>query len=136
MGKTLVTGGTGFLGSHVVRALAERGDQLRVLLRRGSSLDHLSDLEIERASGDVTDRRAVRRALEGIDRVFHLAGTTSMRPDKRDAVFELNVKGTRTVLEEALAAKVERVVHTSSVAAIGPARARGTADERQLFTAA
>jgi dihydroflavonol-4-reductase len=134
VGKTLVTGGSGFLGSHVVRALAERGDQLRVLLRRGSSVDHLSDLEIERAGGDVTDRRAVRRALEGVDRVFHLAGTTSMRADKRDAVFDLNVKGTRIVLEEALAAKVERVVHTSSVAAIGPARARGTADESQMFT--
>jgi dihydroflavonol-4-reductase len=135
LGKTLVTGGSGFLGSHVVRALAERGDQLRVLLRRGSSVDHLSDLELERTSGDVTDRRAVRRALEGIDRVFHLAGTTSMRANNSNAVFDLNVKGTRTVLEEALAAKVERVVHTSSVAAIGPAKARGTADETQLFTA-
>ena len=133
--KTLVTGGSGFLGSHVVRALAERGDQLRLLLRRGSSLDHLSDLEFERAGGDVTDRRAVRGAMEGIDRVFHLAGTTSMRPQDRDAVFELNVRGTRIVLEEALAAKVKRVVHTSSVAAIGPARPRGTADESQPFSA-
>jgi dihydroflavonol-4-reductase len=58
-----------------------------------------------------------------------------MRANNSDAVFELNVKGTRILLEEALAAKVERVVHTSSVAAIGPARARGTADESQLFTA-
>ena len=135
VGKTLVTGGTGFLGTHVVRALAERGDQLRLLLRRGSRLDHLSGLELERASGDVTDRRAVRRAMDGVDRVFHLAGTTSMRPEHRDAVFELNVKGTRIVLEEALAAKVKRVVHTSSVAAIGPAKPHGTADESQLFTA-
>ncbi len=133
VGKTLVTGGTGFLGTHVVRALAERGDQLRLLLRRGSRLDHLSDLDLERAGGDVTDRRAVRRAMEGVDRVFHLAGTTSMRPEKRGAVFELNVKGTRIVLEEALAAKVKRVVHTSSVAAIGPAKPRGTADESQSF---
>jgi dihydroflavonol-4-reductase len=133
VGKTLVTGGSGFLGTHVVRALAERGDHLRLLLRRGSNLDHLSGLELERASGDVTDRRAVRRAMEGIDRVFHLAGTTSMRPGNRGAVFDLNVKGTRIVLEEALAAKVKRVVHTSSVAAIGPARPRGTADESQPF---
>ncbi|OLE37860.1 MAG: hypothetical protein AUG48_03350 [Actinobacteria bacterium 13_1_20CM_3_68_9] len=135
MGKTLVTGGSGFLGSHVVRALAGRGDQLRLLLRRGSTVDHLSGLELERVGGDVTDRRAVRRAMEGVDRVFHLAGTTSMRARSRDAVFELNVKGTQIVLEEALAAKVKRVVHTSSVAAIGPARARGTADESQPFTA-
>jgi dihydroflavonol-4-reductase len=134
VGKTLVTGGTGFLGTHVVRALAERGDQLRLLVRRGSRLDHLSDLEFERAAGDVTDRRAVRRSMEGVDRVFHLAGTTSMRPRNRGAVFELNVKGTRIVLEEALAAEVKRIIHTSSVAAIGPAKPRGTVDESQPFS--
>jgi dihydroflavonol-4-reductase len=133
--KTLVTGGTGFLGSHVVRALANRGDDVRLLVRRGSTVDHLSDLRFERAGGDVTDRRSVRKALEGVQRVFHLAGTTSMRSGNRDAVFELNVRGTRVVMEEALVAGVERVVHTSSVAAIGPARARGTADESQPFRA-
>ena len=79
MGKTLVTGGSGFVGSHVVRALAARGDDLRLLARRGSGLDHLSDLEFERASGDVMDRRAVSRVMEGVDRVFHIAGSTSMR---------------------------------------------------------
>ena len=134
MGTTLVTGGSGFLGTHVVRALAERGDQLRLLVRRGSTLDHLSGVELERAGGDVTDRRAVRKAMEGVDRVFHLAGTTSMRPENRGAVFNVNVKGTRIVLEEALAAGVKRVVHTSSVAAVGPAKPRGTVDERNTFT--
>jgi dihydroflavonol-4-reductase len=135
VGKTLVTGGTGFLGSHVVRALAARGDGLRLLLRRGSSTDHLSDLDFERVAGDVTDRRAVRGAMEGVERVFHLAGTTSMRPASRDAVFELNVRGTRNIMEEALSAGVTRVVHTSSVAAIGPAKPRGTTDESQPFKA-
>lgn len=136
VGKTLVTGGSGFLGSHVVRALAARGDELRLLARRGSDLDHLADLEFERASGDVTDRGTVRRAMEGVERVFHLAGTTSMRLQDRDTVFDLNVKGTRIVLEEALAARVGRVIHTSSVAAIGPAKARGTADESEPFRVA
>src|SRR5919109_238447 len=70
MGKTLVTGATGFLGSHVVRALAGRGDELRLLVRRGSDLEHLSDLDFERTAGDVTDRRSVRRAMEGTERVF------------------------------------------------------------------
>ena len=123
------------MGSHVVRALADRGDDVRLLVRRGSTVDHLSGLRFERAGGDVTDRRSVRKALEGVQRVFHLAGTTSMRSGSRDAVFELNVRGTRVVMEEALVAGVERVVHTSSVAAIGPARARGTADESQPFRA-
>ena len=133
MGKTLVTGGTGFLGSHLVKALAERGDELRLLVRRGSDTDHLADVEFERASGDVTDRRAIKRAMEGVERVFHLAGTTSMRANDRDSVFRLNVRGTKLVLEEALEAGVSRVVHGSSVAAIGPARPHGTADERQEF---
>jgi len=135
VGKTLVTGGSGFVGSHVVRALAGRGDDLRLLLRRGSSLDHLADLELERASGDVLDRRAVARAMEGVDRVFHIAGTTSMLSQHREKVFDLNVRGTRTVLRESLEAGVERVVFTSSVAAIGPANPRGTADEAQPFRA-
>jgi len=135
VGKTLVTGGSGFVGSHVVRALAGRGDDLRLLLRRGSSLDHLADLELERASGDVLDRRAVARAMKGVDRVFHIAGTTSMLSQHREKVFDLNVRGTRTVLQESLEAGVERVVFTSSVAAIGPAKPRSTADETQPFRA-
>ncbi len=135
MAKTLVTGGSGFLGSHLVRALAARGDELRLLLRRGASVDHLADLDLERTSGDVLDRSSVRAAMEGVERVFHVAGTTSLQARARNKVFELNVTGTRIVMEEALAAGVRRVVHTSSVAAVGPARRGGTADEEQPFVA-
>jgi len=123
------------VGSHVVRALAARGDDLRLLVRRGSSLDHLADVEFERASGDVLDRRAVARAAKGAERVFHIAGTTSMLAKHRQRVFDLNVRGTRIVLEESLGAGIERVVFTSSVAAIGPAGARGAVDETHAFTA-
>jgi dihydroflavonol-4-reductase len=135
VGKTLVTGGSGFVGSHVVRELAARGDDLRLLVRRGSRLDHLADLEFERATGDVLDRRAVTRAVKGTDKVFHIAGTTSMLTQHRGKVFDLNVKGTRVVLEECLRQGVARVVFTSSVAAIGPARPHATADETQPFHA-
>jgi dihydroflavonol-4-reductase len=133
VGKTLVTGGSGFVGTHLVRALAERGDDLRLLARRSSALGHLSGVAFERATGDVTDRRAVKRAMDGVDRVFHVAGTVSMRQSERERVFAVNVRGTRIVLEEALEAKVRRVVHTSSVAAVGPAKPKGTADETQAF---
>ena len=135
MPKTLVTGGSGFIGTHLVRALARRGDDLRLIARRDSNLEHLDDVEFERATGDITDRRAVRRAVDGADRVFHCAGTTSMRPGSAERVFEVNVVGTRTVMEEALRAEVERVVYTSSAGAIGPAKPGGTADESQAFTA-
>jgi len=135
MSATLVTGGTGFIGSHVVRALAARGDELVLLLRRTSDVAPLSGIEFRRASGDITDRRAVRRAMKDVDRVFHVAGRTSLRDRDREAVFEINVRGTRTVMEEALAAGVERVVLTSSVAAVGPAPEGKPVDETTPFTA-
>lgn len=136
VGVTVVTGGSGFLGSHVVRALAARGDELRLLARRSSKLDHLSGVDFERVTGDVTDRRAVRRALDGAQRVFHVAGRTSLRSQDRASVFETNVRGTRLVLEEALEAGAEGGVHTSSVGAIGVARRGGTADETSTFNIA
>jgi dihydroflavonol-4-reductase len=134
--KTLVTGGNGFIGSAVTRLLAERGDELRLMVRRRSRLGQLSGVDFEQVEGDVRDRRTVRRAMKGVDRVFHLAGVVSLRDSDADLMFEVNVDGTRTVMEEALRAEVERVVHVSSVASIGPAPWGQTADERQLFTAA
>jgi len=133
--KTLVTGGNGFIGSAVTRLLAERGDDLRLTTRNRARMDQVDDLEFERIECDVRDRRAVRRAMKGVDRVFHIAGLVSLRTGDEDELFDVNVGGTRTVLEEALRAGVERVVHTSTVAAIGPAPWGSTADERQLFTA-
>jgi dihydroflavonol-4-reductase len=135
VGVTLVTGGTGFIGSHVARALLARGDRVRVTVRPTSVLDNLAGLDAERVECDVLDRRQVRRALRGVDRVFHCAGTTSLRASE-ERHFRVNVQGTRIVCEEALVAGVERVVHTSSFAAIGPAEGnRSTADEAQHFRA-
>lgn len=133
MGRTLVTGATGFIGSHLVRALAARGDELRLLVRAASRLEHLQGVEFEVVTGDVLDRDSVRRALKGADRVFHVAGSTSMRSKDREWVRRLNVEGTRNVLEEALAAGVERAVHTSSIAAVGAAPPGGAIDESASF---
>ncbi len=133
MGKTLVTGATGFIGSHLARALAERGDDLRVLARRSSNHGALEGLEYERTTGDVTDRRAVRRAMAGVVRVFHVAGRTSLREQDRAAVWEANARGARLIFDEALKAGVERVVHTSTVGAIGVAKPKGAIDETATF---
>jgi dihydroflavonol-4-reductase len=135
MGKTLLTGATGFIGSHVAARLQQRGDELRVTVREGSDLSAIEGVDCERVKCDVLERRAVRRALKGVDRVFHAAGMTSVRPADAERLFELNVGGTRVVLEECLRAGVERVVLTSSAAALGPAERGRTADEAQLFTA-
>jgi dihydroflavonol-4-reductase len=135
MAKTLVTGGTGFLGLHVARELARRGDELRLLVREKSNVEPLEGIEFERAVGDVTDLDSVRRAMQGVERVFHVAGTTSMRTRDRIRVFEVNVEGTRNVFEEALRAGVERAVLTSSSSAVGAAEPGETIDEEQPFTA-
>jgi dihydroflavonol-4-reductase len=131
---TLVTGATGLIGSRVARLLVERGDRVRALVRPQSPMHDLDGLELERVDGDVLDRRSVRRAMRGVQRVFHIAGLTSLRASA-DTLFAINVDGTRIVLEEALRAGVARAVHTSSVAAIGPAPRGSTVDEEQIFRA-
>jgi dihydroflavonol-4-reductase len=133
MSRYLVTGATGFVGSHVARALVERGDAVRVTVRSRSPKEPLEGLDAERVNlPDVTDRRALRHALKGVERVFHVAGTTNLRLSAADAR-RVNAEGTRVVLEEALRAGVQRVVHTSSVVAIGPAPPHSALDERAPF---
>jgi dihydroflavonol-4-reductase len=134
MTRTLITGATGFIGSHVTRLLVARGDDVRVTVRSGSPRAALADLEVEQVRADVCDRRSIRRAMRDIDRVFHVAGTTSLALP-RERAFAVNVEGTRIVLEEALEADVARVVYTSSVAAIGPALPGRTADESNVWDA-
>jgi dihydroflavonol-4-reductase len=133
--RTLVTGATGFVGSHVTRLLVERGDDVRATVRPRSDVRSLEQLGVDTVRADVRDRRAVRQAMRDVDRVFHAAGTTNLRL-ARERVFALNVEGSRIVLEEALRAGVERVVYTSSVAAIGPAASGSTANERSAWDAA
>src|SRR5436190_19205978 len=134
VGVTLVTGASGLVGSHVARQLVLRGDNVRVTTRPRSRLGNLADLDVERVECDILDRRALRRAMRGVDRLFHVVGLTNLRADA-DTLFRINVQGTTTALEEALAAGVERCVYTSSVAAVGPAPRGSTADERQVFRA-
>ncbi len=126
-----MTGATGFIGSHVVRALLARGDDVRVAVRGSSQTNALEGADVERVTADVGDRAALRRAVRGVARVFHVAGTTNLRMPA-DQLLRINAEGTRNVLEASLAAGVERVVHTSSVAAIGPARRGGALDERHV----
>ena len=134
MQRTLVTGATGFIGSQVTRLLVERGDEVNVTVREGSSLASLAALDVKPVRADVLDRRSMRRAMRGIDRLFHLAGSTDLSAS-RAQIFSLGVEGTRIVLEEALRAGVQRAVYTSSVAAIGPARPGESADESNIWEA-
>ncbi len=132
----LVTGATGFIGSHVARLLADRGDDLTLGVQDGSPETAIADLDCRRVKLEVRDRRSVRRALKGVSKVFHCAGVTSVRPADAELLFDVNVQGTKLVMEECLRGEVERVIYTSSAAAIGPAADGKAATETQLFTAA
>lgn len=134
MPRTLVTGATGFIGSHVVALLVQRGDEVHATVRPSSRFDALEELGVRPVRADILDRRSIRRAMRGVDRVFHVAGVTELNAS-RARTFSLNVEGMRIVLEEALRAGVERAVYTSSVVAIGPAPAGQSADESSAWEA-
>jgi dihydroflavonol-4-reductase len=135
MSTTLVTGATGLIGSHVARALVARGDRVRVTVPAHAALDAIDDLDVEVVATDATDRRGMRRALKDVDRMFHVSDATPLRAGWRE-LYRANVVGTRVALEEALRAGVQRVVHTSAAAAVGPADGNSTADERHVYNAA
>ena len=119
MVKALVTGGTGFVGAHVARALVERGYTVRILRRSTSRLDAIADVQVEHAIGDVLDPASLRAAMEGVDWVFHTAAVADYWRNDPDYIYRVNVDGTRNVLQAAEAVGVKRVIFTSSAAAIG-----------------
>ncbi|QPJ65028.1 MAG: NAD-dependent epimerase/dehydratase family protein [Candidatus Nitrohelix vancouverensis] len=117
--KTLVTGATGFLGSAVARALLQEGRDVRVLARRDADLANLQGLEVERVEGDLRDPASLRSALAGCETLYHVAAYYSLWDKNKDLIYEINVQGTRNILEAARQAGVGKVVYTSTVGCIG-----------------
>ena len=119
---TLVTGATGFVGNHVARFLASRGERLRLLARRASDEARLAVLGQEVCLGDLRDEASITRAVSGCRAVYHIAAVYKLwSRDPRD-IYASNVDGTRNLLEAAWQAGVERVLYTSSVGAIAASR--------------
>ena len=131
--KGLVTGGTGFVGSHVVRMLVEQGHSARVLRRASSRLDALEGVPFESAIGDILDLDTLRSACEGCDWVFHVAAVADYWRADPKRMFEANVEGTRRVLQAAHETGVKRVVFTSSAAAVGSRSDGKPSDETVTF---
>ena len=127
--KTLITGATGFVGSAVARTLVLAGFPVRALVRPGSPRFHLDGLDLDFVDGDIRDADSVRRAIGGIRYVFHVAADYRLWARDRREIFAANVDGTRNVMQEAVRAGVERVVHTSSVATLGLRPDGAPADE-------
>jgi dihydroflavonol-4-reductase len=115
---TLVTGATGFVGSHVARQLLAAGHSVRVLVRRESDLQALDGLAVERVEGDLRDLASIDRAMKGVRRLFHVAADYRLWARNPGEIYETNVEGTRRLLEIAGNTRVDRVIYTSTVATI------------------
>jgi dihydroflavonol-4-reductase len=119
MPNALVTGGTGFIGSNIALRLIERGWRVRVLERRGASRDLLEGGPFEFVTGDVLEPETLPEAMRGIDVIFHAAGVVDYWRQGVERMLAVNVDGTRHVMDAALQARIDRVVHISSTAAMG-----------------
>jgi dihydroflavonol-4-reductase len=128
----LVTGGTGLLGSHLVPELL-KSDKVRVLIREGSDSKKILKIwkyyypnaeelfnQVDWFKGDLLNKASIDEAMAGIDRVYHCAALVSFDPSKKSEMYQSNVLGTRYIVDSCLQGQVKKLVHVSSIAAIGP----------------
>jgi dihydroflavonol-4-reductase len=116
---TLVTGATGFLGSALARELLKVGRAPKLLTRKNSDTRNIDDLDCEVAYGDLRDRESLTSALRGCKTLYHTAAYYSLWSRDKKLIYDINVQGTRNILESALEMGVEKVVYTSTVGCIG-----------------
>jgi dihydroflavonol-4-reductase len=124
--KVFVTGGTGFIGTHVVRALRDRGDKVWALVRNPEKGRALADLGCGLVGGSLSDEAAIREGMRECDAVIHGAAVyeVGIPKDQHEAMYEANVAGTERVLRAALVEGIPKVVYISTVAAFGNTRGR------------
>src|SRR5258706_5008964 len=117
--KAFLTGATGFVGSHVARALADQGADLRLLVRSTSRTENIVGLQADRVTGDLRDPASLKKAMAGCDYVFHVAADYRLWTPDPQEMYGANVEGTRAIIQAAAETGVKRVVYCSSVATMG-----------------
>jgi dihydroflavonol-4-reductase len=127
--KVLVTGATGFVGSHVAQLLCAQGADVRVLVRSTSRLENIADLKADRVIGDLRDPDSLKKAMQACEFVFHVAADYRLWVRDPDEMYRSNVEGTRAMIRAAQEKHVRRVICTSSVATMGFTTAGHIADE-------
>ena len=119
MSKVLITGATGFIGNHVARLCLARGDEVRAMVMPGEDRSPLAGMDVEFVEGNLLDPGSLQRAVSGVTRLYHLAALFAVWTRDPDQHYRINVEGTRQIMRAAKAAGVEKIVYTSSIAAIG-----------------
>lgn len=127
--RAFVSGGSGFVGSAVIRRLQAEGFHVRALMREGSPRAGFDPAGVEIVTGDLRDAGAVRAAMQGATCAFHVAADYRLWVPDPATMIAINVEGTRHVMQAALAAGVRRIVHTSSVATLALSHSGGLSDE-------
>ncbi len=117
--KALVTGATGFVGAAVARALLKAGVEVRVIARPGSDATNLQSLPIEKVLGDLRDKESLRQALSGCHHLYHVAAHYALWAKDPSIFYDINVDGTRNLLEAAREVGIQRTVYCSTIGAIG-----------------
>lgn len=131
--KTLITGGNGFVGSALAKKLVEQGEEVRVTIRQKSNTRNIDNLDVEKVYADVRDEHAIRKALKDCRKLYHTAGLYKVWLRDENELHDVNINGTRTVMREALSQGVEKVVLTSSIAALGITENGEPSDEQVQF---
>ena len=143
----LVTGGTGFLGAHLLFHLSHREEKIRAVKRHSSSLETAKKIfsfyaeeigpfwnKIEWVDADVLDIVSLEEVMEGVDTLYHTAAVVSYDPSEREMMMETNIQGTANVMDTARIAGIKKVCHVSSIAALGRAGNNGITDEETPWT--
>ncbi len=126
---SVVTGANGFVGAALCRALCERGQEVRAFVREGADTSNLADLPVTLAYGDLRDKESLEKAMQGCQFLYHVAADYRLWVPDPANMYAINVDGSRNAVMAAVAAGVERIVYTSSVAVIKPDEHGGVSDE-------
>ena len=133
MANVLITGASGFIGNHVTRRCLDKGDRVRAMVMPGEDRAPFHGLDVEFVEGNLLEPGSLAKAVEGVEQLYHMAAMFAVWTKDPDLHFKINVDGTQALLRAAMAAGVQKVVYTSSVAAIGVNPDRSPATETTPF---
>ncbi len=119
MAKVLITGATGFIGNHVTRMALDAGEEVRVMVMPGEDRSPLDGMDVEFVEGNLLDHSTFAPALNGVEKMYHLAALFAVWTRDPDLHYKINVQGTEALMKEAMKADLDKIVYTSSIAAIG-----------------